>query len=158
MNTTERILGLDIGDKRVGMAVSDEIGITAQPVGTLERSGSKADFERIIETAEEYGASEIVAGLPKRLNGSSSPQTEKVESFLAELRTRTDIPVKEWDERLTTVSAEASLIEANVRRKARRKVVDSVAAQIMLQHYLDCRGPRSRRDGGEQQNTESIER
>ncbi len=80
----------------------------------------------------------IVVGLPKMLNGSSSPQTRKVEDFISELREHSDIPVKTWDERLTTTSAEASLIESGMRRKARRRVIDSVAAQIMLQHYLDC--------------------
>jgi len=148
MGAEKRILGLDIGDKRIGIAVSDELGITAQPVGTLERSGTSADFDRIIETAQEYDVTHIVAGLPKRLDGSSSPQTEKVESFLSELRGRTEIPVQTWDERLTTVAAEASLLEANMRRRSRRKVIDSVAAQIMLQHYLDCIGPRLQGNGG----------
>lgn len=149
MSASGRILGLDIGDKRIGLAVSDELGITAQPVGTLERSGGSADFDRIIETAGECGATEIVAGLPKRLNGTPSAQTAKVESFLSELKKRTDIPVQTWDERLTTTSAEASLIEANVRRRSRRRVIDSVAAQIMLQHYLDCCGPRSQGNRGD---------
>lgn len=147
MAAIKRILGLDIGDKRIGVAVSDEIGITAQPVGTIERSGTAAGFEKIIEAAEQYEVECIVAGLPKRLDGSASPQTAKVESFLAELKSRTDIPVLTWDERLTTVSAEASLIESNVRRKSRRKVIDSVAAQIMLQHYLDCNRPSGGMDG-----------
>lgn len=138
MDIGKRILGLDIGDKRIGLAVSDEIGITAQPIGKIDRSQTDADFRKIIEVAEEYDAARIVAGLPKRLNGSYSPQTEKVEAFIAELKERTDIPVRTWDERLTTKSAEATLIQGNVRRKARRKVIDSMAAQIMLQHYLDC--------------------
>ena len=148
MGTRKRILGLDIGDKRIGMAVSDELGITAQPAGTLSRSQTNADFDRVVETAEEYHASEIVAGLPVRLDGSSSPQTEKVKSFLADLKNRTDIPIHTWDERLTTVSAEASLIEAKKRRKSRRKIIDSVAAQIMLQHYLDCNPPETQDDPG----------
>ncbi len=138
MDIGKRILGLDIGDKRIGLAVSDEIGITAQPIGKIDRSRTDADFGKIIEIAKEYDAARIVAGLPKRLNGSYSPQTEKVEAFIAKLKERTDIPVRTWDERLTTKSAEATLIQGNVRRKARRKVIDSMAAQIMLQHYLDC--------------------
>jgi putative Holliday junction resolvase len=148
MGTINRILGLDIGDKRIGVAVTDEIGITAQSVGTIDRSKTPACFKEIVKIAKEYGAACIVAGLPKRLDGSSSPQTEKVESFIAELKTQIDIPVQTWDERLTTVTAEASLLEANMRRKSRRKVIDSVAAQIMLQHYLDCNRPR-RTDGNE---------
>jgi putative Holliday junction resolvase len=136
------VLGLDVGDKRIGMAVSDPMGVTAQFVGTLVRSQSPTDFDEIVKTAEEYGVASIVVGLPKKLNGSSSPQTKKVEDFLNTLKKKTDIPVHSWDERLTTTSAEASLLEANVRRRARRKVVDSVAAQIMLQHYLDCNQPQ----------------
>jgi putative Holliday junction resolvase len=142
MGAIKRILGLDIGDKRIGVAITDELGITAQAVGTIDRSQTPDCFEEIHKTAKEYGAACIVAGLPKRLDGSSSPQTEKVEHFISELRTKTDIPVHTWDERLTTVTAEASLLEADMRRKSRRKVVDSVAAQIMLQHYLDCGGLR----------------
>ena len=148
MGAINRILGLDIGDKRIGVAVTDEIGITAQPAGTIDRSKTPACFKEIIKIAKEYGAACIVAGLPKKLDGSSSPQTEKVESFIAKLKTQTDIPIQTWDERLTTVSAEASLLEANMRRKSRRKVIDSVAAQIMLQHYLDCNRPQ-RADGNE---------
>ena len=143
MRIHKRTLGLDVGDKRIGLAVSDELGITAQPAGTLVRSQTSEDFGKIVEIAEEYEAALIVVGLPKRLNGSDSPQTKKVEDFLNELKKRTDIPVETWDERLTTRSAESSLIEANVRRKSRRKVVDSVAAQIMLQHHLDCHRPQT---------------
>ena len=139
MNTLGRILGLDIGDKRIGLAISDELGILAQPIGKIHRSQTTADLDEIVETAKEREATLIVAGLPKKLDGSSSPQTEKVEKFLAELENHTDIPIETWDERLTTVSAEASLIEANMRRRSRKKVIDSVAAQIMLQHYLDCK-------------------
>ena len=156
MGAIKRILGLDIGDKRIGVAVTDEIGITAQPVGTIDRSKTPAYFKEIIKIAREYGAACIVAGLPKKLDGSSSPQTEKVERFIAELKTRTDIPIQTWDERLTTVTAEASLLKANMRRKARRKVIDSVAAQIMLQHYLDCNRPQRADDNEEWQDTESI--
>jgi len=133
-----RILGLDVGDKKIGVAVSDELGFTAQPVGTVVRPETPDVFGSLLETAREYDVAAIVVGLPKRLNGTDSPQTEKVQTFLEKLRTLTEIPVYAWDERLTTVSAEASLIEANVRRKSRRKIIDSVAAQIMLQHYLDC--------------------
>jgi putative Holliday junction resolvase len=139
MGIIGRILGLDIGDRRIGMAISDGLGITAQPAGMIDRSKTPDYFEKIIEAAREREAVLIVAGLPKRLDGSSSPQTEKAEKFIAELATMTDIPIETWDERLTTVSAEASLIEANMRRSSRRKVIDTVAAQIMLQHYLDCK-------------------
>jgi len=146
MEIHKRILGLDVGDKRIGIAVSDEMGVTAQFVGTLERSQTPDDFEKVIEAAEKYDAAFIVVGLPKKLNGSSSPQTDKVQGFLNELKNRSKIPVRAWDERFTTSSAEASLIEAGMRRKSRRKVIDSVAAQIMLQHYLDCNQSQGRTD------------
>ncbi len=146
MRTCKRILGIDVGDKRIGIAVSDEMGLTAQFVGTIERARTPYDFEKVIETAEKYHAALIVAGLPKKLNGSSSPQTEKVQEFLNELKNRSKIPVRAWDERFTTSSAEASLIEAGVRRKSRRKVIDSVAAQILLQHYLDSNQSQDRTD------------
>jgi putative Holliday junction resolvase len=134
----KRILGLDVGDKRIGIAISDALGVTAQVVGTLVRSQTADDFAKIVETARNKDVGLIVVGLPKKLNGSSSPQTKKVETFLAELRKHTDIPIETWDERFTTSSAEAVLIEADLRRRLRRDIIDSVAAQIMLQHYLDC--------------------
>lgn len=139
MRAHARILALDVGEKRIGLSVSDPAGITAQPAGFLIRSARiDEDIRKIREIAEKHEAKLIVVGLPKMLNGSSSPQTRKVEDFISELREHSDIPVKTWDERLTTTSAEASLIESGMRRKARRRVIDSVAAQIMLQHYLDC--------------------
>jgi putative Holliday junction resolvase len=137
---------LDVGDKRIGIAVSDQLGLTAQFVGTLVRSQTAEDLRKLRETAEEYGVACVVVGVPKKLNGTSSPQTKKVEEFVSKLREKIHVPVRSWDERLTTASAEAALLEANVRRRARRKVVDSVAAQIMLQHYLDCARPPGRSD------------
>lgn len=134
----KRILGLDVGDKRIGIAVSDTLGMTAQFVGTLVRSQTAADCVKIVEIASKNEAELIVAGLPKKLNGSSSPQTKKVEAFLADLQKHSHIPIETWDERLTTTSAEAALIEGGLRRRLRRDIIDSVAAQIMLQHYLDC--------------------
>jgi putative Holliday junction resolvase len=136
----KRLIGLDAGDKRVGVAVSDLLGITAQAVVTLDRSPSSTFFKELVELAENYDAAAIVVGLPLKLDGTSSPQTHKVEVFLEELRKHVDIPVLTWDERFTTATAEAVLIESRKRRRERRKVIDSVAAQIMLQHYLDCHG------------------
>jgi putative Holliday junction resolvase len=156
MGAIKRILGLDIGDRRIGVAVTDEIGVTAQPVGTIDRSKTSAYLKEIIEIAKQYDAACIVAGLPKRLDGSSSPQTDKVERFLTELKAQTDIPIQTWDERLTTATAEAALIEANVRRKPRRKVIDSLAAQIMLQHYLDCNRPQRTDDDENRTEMENV--
>jgi putative Holliday junction resolvase len=138
MSGSNRILGLDVGDKRIGVAVSDELRITAQPVQTIERSEARKEFDVVAQIADKYNAIAIVVGLPKKLNGTSSPQTLKVEQFLQELKQRIDIPILTWDERYTTTAAEASLLEADMKRKRRRKVIDAVAAQIMLQHYLDC--------------------
>ncbi|RJP23748.1 MAG: Holliday junction resolvase RuvX [Candidatus Abyssobacteria bacterium SURF_5] len=138
IDSYKRIIGLDVGDRRIGVAVSDELRITAQAVCTIERSTPANDFAAVKKLAEEYDAAAVVAGLPKKLDGTSSPQTEKVQQFLDGLRKHVEIPVLTWDERFTTTSAEASLIEADVGRKARKKIIDAVAAQIMLQHYLDC--------------------
>jgi len=138
MESRKRILGLDVGDKRIGVAVSDELGKIALPVQTIQRTSAPKDFRVISEIADQYEATSIVVGLPIRLDGTSSPQTEKVREFIKQLKRHVPIPVVSWDERLTTTTAEASLIEADVSRKARRKIIDSVAAQIMLQHFLDC--------------------
>lgn len=158
MLVRKRILGLDVGDKRIGIAVSDALGITAQPVGTLVRSQTAADLDEVVKTARDHDAAMIVAGLPKKLNGSYSPQTRKVENFLNELKKCADIPVETWDERFTTTSAEASLIEAGVRRKPRRKIIDSVAAQIMLQHYLDCNRTEIPGNHDEREDSEPTKR
>jgi putative Holliday junction resolvase len=140
MEPRKRILGLDVGDKRIGVAVSDELRKIAQPVQTVERTSTPKDFQAIAEIADQYEAASVVVGLPIRLDGTSSPQTEKVREFIKQLKRYITIPVVSWDERLTTTAAEASLIEADVSRKARRKIIDSVAAQLMLQHFLDCSG------------------
>lgn len=132
-----RIMGLDIGDKTIGVAVSDLMGLTAQGVTTIKRVGKKKDIEAIKQIIEEKQVNKIVSGLPKNMNGTVGPQGEKVQKFCELLKKETNLPIEFWDERLSTVAAERSLIEGNVRRENRKKVIDMLAAVIILQGYLD---------------------
>lgn len=131
----ERILGLDIGEKRIGIAVSDALGMTAQGVETYVRKG-ESDAVYIANKARELGATTIVAGLPLNMNGTEGPAVQSVRAFMAEVQ-ELGLPVFFQDERLTTVSAERMLIEADVSRKKRRQVVDKLAAVYILTAYLD---------------------
>lgn len=132
-----RIMGLDIGDKTIGVAVCDLMGLTAQGVTTIKRVGKKKDIEEIKKIISEKQVNKIVSGLPKNMNGTVGPQGEKVQKFCELLKQETNLPVEFWDERLSTVAAERSLIEGNVRRENRKKVIDMLAAVIILQGYLD---------------------
>ena len=132
-----RIMGLDIGDKTIGVAVSDLMGLTAQGVTTIKRIGKKKDIEAIKQIIAEKQVNKIVSGLPKNMNGTVGPQGEKVQKFCELLKEETNLPIEFWDERLSTVAAERSLIEGNVRRENRKKVIDMLAAVIILQGYLD---------------------
>lgn len=140
-----RKMGLDVGDKTVGIAVSDELGYTAQGIMTLERVGIRKDTGKIIDMIKEYGCDTIVIGLPKSLSGDDSLQTKKVREFRVMLENKMrstgmkNISVVWQDERLTTVMAERVLIEADVSRAKRKKVIDKQAAVIILQSYLDGR-------------------
>ena len=117
-----RIMGLDIGDKTIGVAVSDLMGLTAQGVTTIKRVGKKKDIEAIKQIIAEKQVNKIVSGLPKNMNGTVGPQGEKVQKFCELLKEETNLPIEFWDERLSTVAAERSLIEGNVRRENRKKV------------------------------------
>lgn len=134
-----RIMGLDIGDKTIGVAVSDLMGLTAQGVTTIKRVGKKKDIEAIKQIISEKQVNKIVSGLPKNMNGTVGPQGEKVQKFCELLKEETNLPIEFWDERLSTVAAERSLIEGNVRRENRKKVIDMLAAVIILQGYLDLK-------------------
>ena len=134
-----RIMGLDIGDKTIGVAVSDLMGLTAQGVTTIKRVGKKKDIEAIKQIIAEKQVNKIVSGLPKNMNGTVGPQGEKVQKFCELLKEETNLPIEFWDERLSTVAAESSLIEGNVRRENRKKVIDMLAAVIILQGYLDLK-------------------
>ncbi|MBI4963000.1 MAG: Holliday junction resolvase RuvX [Desulfomonile tiedjei] len=132
-----RILGLDIGSKRIGIAVSDELGFTAQGIETLVSKGPEADVAHIVKLARQYQALEIVVGVPFNMDGTEGPQAKKVRSLIERIGREVEIPVREWDERLSTVAAERTLLEADMSRAKRRKVIDKLAAVIILQTYLD---------------------
>ena len=132
-----RIMGLDVGDKTIGVAVSDLMGLTAQGVKTIKRVGKKKDIEALKEIIKERQVNKIVSGLPKNMNGTLGPQGEKVIKFCELLEEETCIKIEFWDERLSTVAAERTLIQGNVRRENRKGVIDMVAAVIILQGYLD---------------------
>ncbi len=133
-----RILGIDVGTKRTGIAVSDPFGWTAQGVEVWRHVSNEKDLERVVALANEYDAERIVIGMPLNMDGSKGERalrTEKYASKLSELLPETEIIL--WDERLSTVMAERGLIEGNVSRDKRKKVIDKIAAVIILQSYLD---------------------
>ncbi len=135
-------LALDVGDKTIGVAVSDALNITAQGVTTIERVGIRKDSGKVRDYIREFGCDTVVIGLPKKLDGTDSPQTEKVYEFKTMLENKmrssgmADVKIEFYDERLTTVMAEKVLIEADVSRGKRKKVIDKQAAVIILQGYL----------------------
>ena len=135
-----RILGLDYGSKTVGVAVSDPLGLTAQSVETIWRKQEnklRQTLARIEELAAEYQAEKIVLGLPKNMNNTIGERAEKTLEFREMLERRTGLPVVMWDERLTTVEAERTLMEASVHRENRKQYLDQLAAVFILQGYLD---------------------
>lgn len=138
-----RKLGLDVGDKTIGVAVSDELDITAQGVTTIDRVGIRKDADKVMDYVREYDCDTVVMGLPINLDGSDSVQTEKVREFRTMLENKmrssgmADVKVEWQDERFTTVIAERVLMEANMKRKSRKEVVDKQAAIIILQSYMD---------------------
>jgi putative Holliday junction resolvase len=135
-----RILGLDYGDRRIGVALSDAFGWTAQGLEMIERKREGDDFRRIAELVKEHEVEAIVVGLPKNMNGTIGPRGEICMAFAEELRQTLSMPVHLWDERLTTVAATRTLLEADVSRRKRKLVVDKLAAALLLQNYLDARG------------------
>ena len=135
-----RYLGLDVGAKRIGVAVSDELGMMAQPVLTLERKRNpRDDLRSLARLARRFGVAGIVVGHPLHLSGESSPRSVKTAAFAGELGTLTGLPVHLWDERLTTREAHQILYEAGHERQSHRKVVDQVAAVLILQSFLEDR-------------------
>jgi len=135
----ERILALDVGEKRIGVAVSDLLFITAQGVTTLERKNWRQDLRAIQRMTAEYQVTEIVVGLPRKLDGTLGPSALRVREFIKKMRGVISLPVTEWDERFSTVAVERVLLEADVRRSRRKKVIDKIAAQFILQGYMDFR-------------------
>jgi putative Holliday junction resolvase len=138
-----RVMGLDVGDKTVGVAISDELGICASPRTVLPRDG--LEWAAVARMAEEEAVGEIVVGMPVSLSGESGPQAEKVARFIRTLRAKVTAPVREWDERLSTVEAERVLLAADASRARRRQVIDKLAATLILQSYLDWKGREAAR-------------
>lgn len=133
-----RYLGLDVGNRRIGVAVSDELGLTAQPVLTLMRNRSRRDDLRsLARLCRRFGVAGIVVGNPLHLAGAESPQAAKTQAFAAELGELAGLPIHYWDERLTTHEAHRILYEAGRKRQEHRRVVDQVAATMILQGFLD---------------------
>ena len=132
-----RILALDPGTKRIGVALSDELGWTAQPLETFERKFLAADVAHIKELVHRHEVREIVIGMPVQLSGRMGPAAQSVQQFLEAVQAGVGVPVVPWDERLTTKAAEQMLIEADVSRKKRKGVVDRVAAALLLKSYLE---------------------
>lgn len=137
-----RKIALDVGDQTIGVAVSDTLGITAQGVTTIERVGIRKDTSKVLDYIREYDCDTVVVGLPLRLDGTESPQTEKVYTFTSMLRNKlrsngmADVAVVYQDERLTTKEAERVLLSGDVRRAKRKKVIDKQAAVLIMQSYL----------------------
>lgn len=132
-----KCMGLDVGSKTVGVAVSDDFGWTAQPVTTIRRKGIDSDFKEIADLIDEYNITEIVIGLPKSLDGSLGKSAQKVMAFADHLKNNLNVPISFWDERMSTKVVTRTLIEADVSRKKRKQVIDKLAASYILQGYLD---------------------
>jgi putative holliday junction resolvase len=131
-----RILGLDVGARRIGMAVSDLLGITAQGIETLQRRNKRTDFAALLRVIREYAVVEIVVGLPLRMSGAEGTQAEKMQEFAQELRKRSGLPVHLWDERLTSAEANRLLRETELSIEKRGKAVDRMAAVLILQGWM----------------------
>ena len=133
-----RVLAIDLGTVRVGLALSDPLRITGQPLGRLPRSRLRKDLDAVTAVVRDHGVAVVVIGHPLLMSGIAGERALDAQAFAERLRTVVDCPVVLWDERLTTVQAERALIEGNVRRKNRRNVVDSAAAALLLQSWLDA--------------------
>lgn len=136
---TRRILGLDVGSRRIGIAISDPLGITAQGLETLQRRNKRHDFEYLRRVIQEYGVKEIVVGLPLRMSGAEGTQSEKMRVFADELHKKFGLPVHLWDERLTSAEANRFLRETELSIEKRGKAVDRMAAILILQGWMEQR-------------------
>ena len=131
-----RIAALDVGDARIGVAVSDELGITAQGIGVVQRVGGKRDLDALAQMLGSYAPERVVVGLPLNMNGTEGPQAARVRAFADKVAAHLGLPVEFWDERLTTVAAERILLEGDLSRRRRRELVDRVAATLILEGFL----------------------
>lgn len=139
-NPRRRVLGMDVGARRIGLAVSDALGITAQGIETLERRNKRTDFGILERVIKRYEVGEIVVGYPLRMSGNTGTQSEKMAAFADELRRRFALPVHLWDERLTTAEAHRILDETEMSTRRRGEVIDQMAAVLILQSFLEARG------------------
>ena len=140
-----RIMGLDIGSHNIGVAVSDELGITAQGLKTIRRKSKEDDLREIIRIINQFQVAKIVVGLPKSMNGTLGKQAEMVFQWIKTLKEKINLPVATWDERFSTIEASRVLLEADLSRKKRKKAIDKLAAVLILQGYIN-RG-RNQNDG-----------
>lgn len=134
-------IALDVGDKTIGVAASDDLGLTAQGVGTVWRKGDKHDFPALLEMVRDRTVDRWIVGFPLNMDGSEGPRAQKTRRFAQRLKERTTAPVLLWDERLSTFEAEEVLKEGGVRREKRKDVIDMLAAQVILQSYLAAGAP-----------------
>jgi putative Holliday junction resolvase len=135
----KRILALDIGQKRIGVAISDALNMTAQGLETLRRESDESAFNKIRALADEHNISKIVVGIPLNMNGSKGPSAILVEGFIEKMKKRVPVEVETVDERLTTVQGERALLEGDVSRRKRKMSIDRIAAQLILQSYLEIK-------------------
>jgi len=138
----KRTAGLDIGDKRIGIAVSDPLGLTAQPLGTVERRSLVRDIDAVRSLLAPYDLGRLVAGLPLQMNGREGQQSARARAFADALSAALGLEVVYQDERLTSLQSERMLIDSGMRREKRRGVIDKLAATLILQAYLDAVRPR----------------
>jgi putative holliday junction resolvase len=139
-----RIMGIDFGDVRIGIAMSDPMGWTAQGIETIEwRENMKKPSERIRQIIKEYTVDKIVVGFPKNMNGTVGPRGEKTLGFIKVLSEYTDVDIVQWDERLSTVAANRTMHEVGMKTSRKKKVVDQIAAVFILQGYLDSLGKKN---------------
>jgi putative Holliday junction resolvase len=150
-----RILALDYGTKRIGIALSDELGWTAQPLETLDRRTLDRDIAHIAALVRSHEVARVILGLPLQLDGRPGPAVEAMREFAAKLESGLPVPLVLWDERMTTKAAEDLLIAADVSRKKRKGVVDRIAAAILLQSYLAAQTPDSSHDSGSDTDREA---
>ncbi|HNX27867.1 MAG TPA: Holliday junction resolvase RuvX [Syntrophomonadaceae bacterium] len=135
-----RIMGLDVGEKRIGIALSDPMGWTAQGHSVLQRKNNTSDFNELLKICRQYEVEKIVVGYPLNMNGTIGPKAIEMQKFADILQDKCQMPVELWDERLSTRSAERTLLEADLSRKKRKQVIDKVAAVNILQAYLNSTG------------------
>ena len=138
-------MGLDVGSHTIGVAITDELRITAQGLKTIRRKSKEEDFEEIIRIIDQFKIAKIVVGLPKNMNGTLGKQAEMVLQWIKAIREKVDLPIVTWDERFSTVEASRVLLEADLSRRKRKKAIDKLAAVIILQGYIE--NDRNRNDG-----------